>query len=143
MIILDTDVLSLVHRRESAEGLRVVARIAQLPRDEIVATTIITYHEQTRGWLAYIAQARTKEQQVKTYAQLQAHLGAYQRARVVPYDAAAADKAEQFRSIHRRMGISDLRIAAIAVSCDALLVTRNLKDFEHIEGLRVEDWTKP
>ena len=142
MIILDTDVLSLVQRDDSAGGLRVRARIAQLPPEELVATTIISYHEQTRGWLAYIAKARTKAQQVDAYSLLAKHLDDYRAARVLQYDRTAADIFDQLRSDHPRGGTMDLRIAAIALWHKALLVTRNLNDFEKIANLRVEDWTR-
>jgi tRNA(fMet)-specific endonuclease VapC len=36
----------------------------------------------------------------------------------------------------------DLKIAAIAFSQDALLLSSNLKDFRRIPGLKVEDWTR-
>jgi len=36
----------------------------------------------------------------------------------------------------------DLKIASIAISQNALLISRNLSDYEHIPNLRVEDWTK-
>jgi tRNA(fMet)-specific endonuclease VapC len=143
MIILDTDILSLVQRDDSAPGLRVRARIAQLSPEELVATTIVTYHEQTRGWLAYIAKARTKPQQVDAYALLAQHLEDYREARVIPYDHSAADVFDELRHNHPRIGTMDLRIAAIALWRGALLVTRNLNDFEKIPNLRVEDWTKP
>ena len=34
----------------------------------------------------------------------------------------------------------DLKIAAICLVHDALLLTRNLVDFEKVPGLRVENW---
>ena len=39
-----------------------------------------------------------------------------------------------------RIGTLDLKIAAIAISHDALLLTRNLVDFAKVPGLRVENW---
>jgi tRNA(fMet)-specific endonuclease VapC len=143
MIILDTDVLSLLQSEDAVEAIRVRARIAQVPTAENVSTTIITYHEQSRGWLVYLAKARTRSQLIYAYELLEAHVEHYQNIRVVSYDEAAADRFEDLRASHRRLGVADLRIAAIALSRDALLVTRNLKDFGQIAGLRVEDWTKP
>lgn len=142
VIILDTDILSLVQRDDSDAALRIRARIAQLPPDEYVATTIVTYHEQTRGWLAYLAKARTTAQQVYAYALLEQHLENYREARVLPFNRAAAEVFEQLRSKYPRAGAMDLRIAAIALRHDSLLITRNLNDFSNISNLRVEDWTR-
>jgi tRNA(fMet)-specific endonuclease VapC len=41
------------------------------------------------------------------------------------------------------VGTSDLKIAAIAISKNAILLSRNLHDFKKIPGLHVEDWTRP
>ncbi len=40
-----------------------------------------------------------------------------------------------------RIGTQDLKIAAIVISNNGILVTRNQRDFSRIPGLRFEDWT--
>ena len=59
MYLLDTDMLSLLERG-NAESLMLQMRLDQVPDDEL-ATPIITYGEQMRGWLARAAQANTPE----------------------------------------------------------------------------------
>jgi tRNA(fMet)-specific endonuclease VapC len=61
---------------------------------------------------------------------------------MLPSDAAAAAQRVRLRHIQTpRPGTQDLRIAAIVLSCGATLVTRNLRDFEHIPGLQMENWS--
>jgi tRNA(fMet)-specific endonuclease VapC len=69
MYILDTDLFSLTDRAETTEGQRLRGRLATLRPGEL-ATTIITFEEQMRGWLAWLAQARSLEQQIERYDRL-------------------------------------------------------------------------
>jgi tRNA(fMet)-specific endonuclease VapC len=61
---------------------------------------------------------------------------------VFDYDMGAAEEFQRLRKQRVRIGTMDLRIAAIALSQDALLISRNLTDLRKVPGLRVEDWTQ-
>jgi tRNA(fMet)-specific endonuclease VapC len=60
----------------------------------------------------------------------------------LPFDHAAFDAARQLRKRYRRLGAMDLKIAAIVMTQDAILLTRNRSNFGQIEGLRWEDWSE-
>jgi tRNA(fMet)-specific endonuclease VapC len=116
------------------------ARLAHVSPAEVV-TTIISYEEQMRGWMAYLARTRSVAHQVEAYRRLLQHLDNYRRIPVLPFDDAAAVTFQQLRHTRLRIGTMDLKIAAIAVSRDATLLSRNLADFRQVPGLQVEDWT--
>lgn len=137
MVLLDTDHMTLLERG-GAEGARIRERLRSLPPDD-VATSIINYEEQMRGWLARIAQSPTPERQVAAYGELKRQLRNYCDIAVVEYDDRAAGEFERLRRARVRIGTMDLKIAAIALANDATLWTRNLSDFGKVPGLRAED----
>ena len=57
------------------------------------------------------------------------------------FDEAAAVVFQRLRRARLRIGTMDVKIAAIVLSCEALLLSRNLADFRQVPGLQVEDWT--
>src|ERR1700742_2254914 len=133
MYLLDTDHLSILERG-SEESRRLLSRLKNIDADE-AAVTIITYEEQTRGWFAYVAKARSSEAMLKAYRLLHKHLETFCAIPVIGYDEKAA---EMFRSLQGQrllVGTMDLKIAAIALAHDATLLTRNLADFNQIHGL--------
>ena len=68
-------------------------------------------------------------------------LQAFLNAPVLPFDAAAGAALDGLRVRHVRIAAMDLRIAAIALSRNLVLLTRNERDFSRVPGLRTEDWT--
>ena len=139
MYFLDTDCQSLLDR-DSLEARRLTERLLFV-RPEEVAVTIVTYEEQMRGWLAWIAQAKSMEMQVAGYARLRRHVDRFRIIPVVDFDAAAALQFERLRKEGIRIGTMDLKIASIALVRKATLLTRNLRDYSKVPGLSCADWT--
>jgi tRNA(fMet)-specific endonuclease VapC len=142
LIILDTDIISLLDRKSGEASERLLRRLTAGPDDERVCATIISFEEHMRGWLAQIAAARKPDAQVIAYTRLHRLLREYQLRDVLPYDDAAAAIYTSLQRRRIRIGTMDLRIGAIALAHGALLVSRNLGDFKQIPHLRVEDWTR-
>jgi tRNA(fMet)-specific endonuclease VapC len=67
----------------------------------------------------------------------------FQSITVMPFDELAQMIFSSLRAHRARVGTQDLRIAAIALSQEATLVTRNRQDFAGIPSLQVEDWSSP
>jgi tRNA(fMet)-specific endonuclease VapC len=140
MVILDTDHMSVLERREQPGVGNLRARLAEVPPSEVM-TTVISYEEQMRGWMAYLARARSMAQQITAYGRLLSHLESYRRIPVLGFDEAAATVFQRLRHARIRMGVMDLKIASIVLSRNATLLSRNLGDFRQIPDLHVEDWT--
>ncbi len=139
MYLFDTDHMSLIERG-GMEYERIRVRLRTVTRDD-VATTIISYEEQTRGWLSRIAQMTTPDRQVSVYSELKRQLRNYCDIAVIEFDTRAAVEFTRLRKAGVRIGTLDLKIAAIALANDATLITRNTQDFVRVPGLKVEDWS--
>lgn len=140
MYILDTDHISILESAGSSPGAqRLRSRLAGLKPEERI-TTIITFEEQMRGWMSYLAQARSLTQQVAAYRRLKGVLDRYLKITVLEFDEAAVDEFQRLKQARIRIGTMDLKIAAIALTHGATVLTRNLSDFGQVPDLRVEDW---
>jgi tRNA(fMet)-specific endonuclease VapC len=142
MIILDTDAVTFLERGASGVSKRLRERLTALSAEHEIVTTVVTYEEQTRGWLAIFARARDSAEVVAAYESLLGHLRNFKEIDVVAYSASAEEKFHELRRQRIRIGTRDLRIAAIALSQNATLLTRNVGDFSKVPGLRVEDWMR-
>jgi tRNA(fMet)-specific endonuclease VapC len=59
---------------------------------------------------------------------------------ILPYDGPAAAHFQILRQLKLGIGTMDTKIAAIVLANGAKLLSRNLRDFERVPGLDVEDW---
>lgn len=80
-------------------------------------------------------------QQIIAYAKLHGLLEDFTTRPVLDFDQDSAIEFERLRNSRLLIGTMDMRIAAISLARDALLISRNLRDFRKIPALRVDDWT--
>lgn len=133
MYLLDTDILSNLMRRTPSVVL--IAQLAAVPAEQQFTSSI------TLGELLYgayrlgPASATLLERLEKTLLP---------NLPILPFDTRAAYKYGTTRAELESKGIligdADLRIAAIALARDLTVVTGNVRHFQPVAGLRVENW---
>ncbi|WP_332950618.1 type II toxin-antitoxin system VapC family toxin [Microcoleus sp. ARI1-A1] len=101
----------------------------------------ITLEEQVYGRLNGIRRANSPEKVISAYAKLSATWKYFTSINLLDFDQNAYNCYTDLVRQKIRVGTQDLRIAAIVISRNAVLVTRNRRDFERVPGLRFEDWT--
>ncbi|MBC1239978.1 type II toxin-antitoxin system VapC family toxin [Nostoc sp. 2RC] len=134
--VLDTDHVSLLQRGHPL----VVSKIAAVNPDEI-AVTVITIVEQMYGRLDVIKRAKSKQELVTAYALLRETFNRLCQANILDFNEAAFDIYNELLKQKIRVGTQDLRIAAIVLSLNGTVVTRNLKDYEKVPNLKIVDWS--
>ncbi len=141
LYLLDTDHVSLIQRNNS-EGQLIQARLQNIAPDDY-GVSIVTYMEQIDGRLVKINGAKTEAAQVNGFRLLHENLRFYKTIAVWDFTPKAATVYSFLRSQLRQVGTQDLRIASIGLANDAVVLTRNVRDFSKVPGLTVEDWTVP
>ncbi|MEG4499497.1 type II toxin-antitoxin system VapC family toxin [Microcoleus sp. F10-C6] len=136
--ILDTDCFSLWQQNHPIVMQRVEANAKN------IAVTIVTAEELIRGRLNVIRQASELSQTDKlilAYTKLWDTLEDLKILNILKFDRDACTIYKEFRRQRIRIGTQDLRIAAIVLANNAILVTRNNRDFSQVPDLVQEDWT--
>jgi len=132
MYLLDTNILSdLIRHPQGA----VAARIADISEVEI-ATSIIVASE-----LRYGAERRASERLTARVEELLTLLPVFPLK-----DDADVQYGRLRTDLERRgqiIGANDMLIAAHALALDATLVTDNVREFERISRLKIENWLGP
>jgi tRNA(fMet)-specific endonuclease VapC len=136
VFVLDTDHLTLYYHGDPIVVQRVNSR---LPSE--LAISVLTVDEQLTGWYTLTRQARRPEEVARAYAHLGEAVVRLGRWRILPYTEAAIAQVAQLKALRLNVGLMDLRIAAVAMENQAVVVTRNRRDFGRVPGLSVEDWS--
>lgn len=105
------------------------------------AVTIVTFEEQMRGRLNAIQQAGSEEALVLAYRNLKKTDWFFRDLNVLEFTSSAYAQYIELKRQKIRVGTRDLRISAIALSVNGIVVTRNQRDFKQVPGLQLEDWT--
>jgi tRNA(fMet)-specific endonuclease VapC len=139
--LLDTDHLSILQRPGGTDYAILIMNVSN-HLDTDIGVSVVSLHEQALGCNALINSARTSADVLIGYDLLARTIEDFRRFPLVPYDGAAMAIFDQLKAAKLRIGTMDLRIAAIALARNLVLVTRNAQDFSLIPGLRIEDWTR-
>ncbi len=139
MILVDSDHLSvLLDLRERRRSV-LVSRLAATNGASI---PIVAVEEQLRGWLAQIRRVNDVHKQVLPYAHFATAVEFFHNTKIVRWSTVAADIFRDLRRRGVRIGTQDLKIGALALEHNARLLSANLRDFQQIPGLHVEDWLR-
>ncbi len=139
MIILDTDHFTIVQYADDSRYPILRQRLVDSP-DQWIATTVVTAEEQLRGWLAEVNRWRDVRRQMPAYERLMDVVEDLNDWEVLRLDESAAKQVDHLRSLRLHIGTQDLKIAAITLAHDALLLSANARDFRRVPGIKVESW---
>lgn len=135
MILLNTDTLTLLMRDHPALAQRVRESSA-------IGITLVTRIEILLRRFASVLKAADSEGLLLAQHWLEQNERFMESLPCMPFDTEAAAYFDQLKNNKRvkSIGRADLLIACIALAHRATLVTRNLRHFQQVSGLRVENW---
>lgn len=132
MYLFDTDCLSNILKKAPSPLL--IKKLETLPKD-LQFTASINVSEIYFG--AY--RSRNQEKILKAYEDK-----VFPNVNILPFDTDSGKIYGRLKALLEKRGFSksepDLRIAAIAIQHNMILVTGNKKHFMNIPGLNIEDW---
>lgn len=128
--MLDTCICSLIMREQPITVLQKLQSVVS--KQHRIVISAITYQEMQYGLLGKKASPK--------HAVLVAEF--LKRVdEILPWDKAAVDATTEVKR-HKStpIGNNDTAIAGHAIAADCVLVTNNTREFQRVEGLKLEDW---
>ncbi|MEY4506893.1 MAG: hypothetical protein RL297_1471 [Pseudomonadota bacterium] len=131
LYLLDTNIIIYAQRGNA----NVLKRMQEVGRDDIVLSSVVVAE------LAFGVEKSQHKDRNRTA--LHNLLSSFQ---VQDWDASAAwvyaAQYHRLRTAGTPIGIHDLQIGCHALALDAVCVTNNTREFERIEGLKLENWVE-
>ncbi|OGL47160.1 MAG: hypothetical protein A2161_14195 [Candidatus Schekmanbacteria bacterium RBG_13_48_7] len=131
-MIFDTDILSNIVKQEPSYVL--VEKLTKVPR-ELQFTSAITIGEIYYG----AHRSNRKKRIIEAFNNYVFH-----NVTVVPFDEESGKVFGEIKAILEKKRLScsepDIRIAAIAIHHNMILITGNTKHFSNIPNLEIENW---
>jgi tRNA(fMet)-specific endonuclease VapC len=132
MYMLDTNICSYILKQRPTEVLQ---KFEQVPKDKI-CISIVTYAELEYG-VEKTFSKQMNQQIIEAFVD---------RLIVLPWDMDAAKHYAKIRSNLEKKGTPignmDLMIASHARSQKCTLVTNNVREFERVPDLKIENWAE-
>lgn len=132
--VLDTDTLTLYQAGHPAVCQRCTAH----PSTDL-AVTVISVEEQLSGWCTRLRRCKRRDELARAYERLTQFVRFVSRLHIISFPETAILRYEHLNAQNLNIGKMDLRIAAIVLEVGGTLVTRNLRDFQRVPGLALED----
>ncbi len=130
--MLDTNILIYLMKNKP---LAVAERVAKLTSQDELVMSFVTYAELLKGANG----SNNPPQALAKIAQIIQRIAVlYPDNKTCEYYGVWSNKLKQQGT---PIGNNDLWIACHALSCNAVLVTHNVKEFKRIDGLNWQDWT--
>jgi tRNA(fMet)-specific endonuclease VapC len=119
---------------------QVVQNVARHVND-LLAISVISVEEQLTGWQRALHQAKDDVRREQVYQRMARTVEVLSGWLVLPLSRAALARHQALVRQRLNVGSNDLKIAATALESNAVVVTRNLRDFGRVAGLSCQDWT--
>ena len=136
LFLLDTDHLSL----DQMGHPRLLQNVARHVADQL-GICVITVEEQMTGWQRALHKSKDEARREQVYERMARAVESLSGWLVLPLSVAALSRHALLIRQRLNVGSNDLKIAAWALENQAIVVTRNLRDFWRVSGLSCQDWT--
>jgi tRNA(fMet)-specific endonuclease VapC len=137
LYLLDTDTVSRFRLGNAA----IIRRVLAMPSEKI-CLSVITVEEQLNGWYTQLRQQQSDARLAEVYERLTRTAEFFGQFRILTFDTVAIARYRELEKARLNVGKMDLRIGAIALTQQAIVVTSNVRDYSRIPGIVYEDWAK-